>query len=369
MGGSPALGGCGCRATDATGRQRGQGSGQASGPGLDEPTAIIPLIDAPELVRPYIHPTELLSAEEAEVFDGEAGYGAGAGPGAGTGYEDSVVPGIDAPHMVRSSRARVLAGQLVSVPAQPGAEVVPYTAGGRVAVRRGAAVAAGAGASTEVATTGGRPPGGRRRARRGRRALLITAGALGVAVLGTAAALAPRMINGGDADQAQPQPGVTLAMPTAAPATATAGTHAAAPRPSGSASQARPTVSPTAAGAGATPSATAGGQPSSAAPHTSAPNQAPPASATGGSTPTPTRSSAAVGQQSLSLGDQGPAVATLQSQLASLWIDHKLRPSGTFDTRTELDVATFQVWYGVQGDPQGVFGPNSQARMNSLFHH
>ncbi|MHA6759630.1 peptidoglycan-binding domain-containing protein [Streptacidiphilus sp. PAMC 29251] len=344
-GGSLTGSGCGCPSPDPAG-----------GPEPDEPTAILPAIGHPELVRPYIQPTEVFDAEAFEVDEGvvvEHYQGA---------YEGSVVPGIDAPHLVRSSRAQVLAGQLVGAPEEHSTEVVPYAprAGSALPARR---TGTAGGVGTAVVTTR-RQHGGRGRAGRGRRAALIAAGALTVAALGTAAALAPQLVNGNSGDQAQPLPGITMALPTAAPATASVGTKApAAVRPSHSAGS-HPTVSSSPRASGATPSASAGGGPSSAAPHTNAPNHAPPA--TGQSTPPP--SSAPPGPQSLKLGDQGPAVTTLQQELGTLWIDRR-RANGTFDSRTELDVSTFQLWYGVQGDPDGVFGPNSQARMNQLLQH
>jgi peptidoglycan hydrolase-like protein with peptidoglycan-binding domain len=55
-------------------------------------------------------------------------------------------------------------------------------------------------------------------------------------------------------------------------------------------------------------------------------------------------------------------VVTLQQDLRQLFIDRR-SPSGVYDDRTAQDVTTFQNRYNVQGDPPGVYGPNSQAMM------
>lgn len=284
----------------------------------DPPTEVIPALGGPALVRPYINPADLVPDEDADP----------AGPHP---YESSVVPGIDAPHVVRSSRARVLAGQLVVLPGQRGAEPVPFRPGGRsLAVR-------------DAGANGGTDEPGRRGP--ARRVALIAAGALAVAGLGTAAALAPRLLQTGDDNQAKPQPGVTLALPTAAPdpepthSASAAAVRATTAHPSSTHTRARPS---------ATPSAT----------HTRSATAAatPPPKPTASPTPSAAR-------QTLQLGDSGADVATLQSELVALWVNHDLPVSGTYDQATQRAVATFQWWYGVTADQPGVFGPASQAEM------
>jgi hypothetical protein len=320
-------GGCDCPPAVAT----GFGGGREQ----DAPTTVIPVIGAPELVRPYISPTGLVAPQDP-------------GDGPEVAYETYAVPGIDAPHLVRSSRARVLAGQLVAVKDRP------YPATGR--------------------DSGPGGPGERtRRSRerngngngRGRRAALIAAGALAVAGLGTAAALAPSLLNGSGTDQAHPLPGLTVALPTAPPVSSATGSPApAAVRTTGSApASASAPPSASAARTGSAP-----GTPTGGAPGSSAPASAPPSTAAPGRTPpTPGPPTQPPVQAALQLGDQGPAVATLQTELSKLWIDPALDASGTYDSRTEQDVSTFQRRYRVRGDPDGVFGPNSQARMNQLI--
>lgn len=317
--------------------------------GPDDPTTVIPAVPAtavPQLVRPYINPTDLLVDENLDAA-------------ADPRYETSVVPGIDAPHTVRSTRARVLAGQLVKTPGARGAEPGAFPPGGRITARRtsGGAGAAGAGAA---GTGGGAGIGGDQgRGGRGRRAALIVVGALAVAGLGTAAALAPRMMESGDGNQAQPLPGVTLALPTTAPDPSSAAAHNS-PAAVRTTHPVRPTTTRTRATAGSTPSAA-----TSAPQHGNAPNSPPPATTPGSRPP----STAPSGSQTLQLGDSGAAVSTLQSELVSLYVDQNLDVTGTYDQETQHAVAVFQWWYNVQGDPSGVFGPHSQARMNRLMHH
>jgi peptidoglycan hydrolase-like protein with peptidoglycan-binding domain len=59
-------------------------------------------------------------------------------------------------------------------------------------------------------------------------------------------------------------------------------------------------------------------------------------------------------------------VTTLQQDLRQVWIDRR-SPTGVYDDRTAQDVTTFQSWYNVQGDPPGVYGPNSQAKMAQVL--
>jgi len=349
-------GGCGCPPGGAVAPRRGQET--------DEPTTVIPAIGDPDLVRPYITPAEPQDAEQA------------GDDGADSGYGSSVVPGIDAPHLVRSSRARALAGQLAGPPDLRDGGTAGTAVSGPVvsgAVVSGAVVSGSIVSSTVATRTGAelspadRGPGrreraNRRRTGRGRRAALIAAGALAVAGLGTAAALAPNLLNRDGTDQAQPQPGVTFALPTAGSPSASG--SPAVVRPS-STSSAQPSPSATPSGS-STPSASPSGTPSSQAPHNNAPNSPSPTTQPGHGNPKPTQP--ATQDSSLRLGDTGPAVATLQSELSSLRVDHGLPASGTYDTRTQRDVSTFQHRYGVQGDPDGVFGPNSQTRMHQVLH-
>ncbi|NJP42330.1 peptidoglycan-binding domain-containing protein [Actinacidiphila epipremni] len=104
--------------------------------------------------------------------------------------------------------------------------------------------------------------------------------------------------------------------------------------------------------------------PSSATPSASATTTAPPttpASTTPSQSPTGTPPPAS--QPSvLRLGDSGPAVQDLQRRLTDVWVYHGPQ-NGTYDQRVQQAVAMFQVWYGVQGDPSGVYGPATRTAL------
>lgn len=207
----------------------------------------------------------------------------------------------------------------------------------------------------------------RGRHRRRRRRIVVAAAAVAASALAAGAvAVTGQMVNedkGSDLtlpDQTTSVPDVKLPaeLPTAAshaappatrfppapPATSTPGAS-----PSASASPSATTATATATGSvgSPSPSATPSGSPSTTPPVTSSPPPAPTAPAT---------------PLVLQLGDTGPAVADLQRRLAQVWAYHG-RDTGTFDRRTEDAVTTFQVWYGVHGDPSGVYGPNTRAAL------
>ncbi|TDT95436.1 putative peptidoglycan binding protein [Streptomyces sp. 846.5] len=280
----------------------------------DAETAVLPVIGGPELVRPYVHPADA------------------SGP--------------------------VDPAEAANEPLLPAARYLPATA--RLPEQRNA---------LPVLRGTAPPPAVRHRAlpraagRRRRRGLLIAAGTLAVAGLGTVAAALPHMFNGGATDQSLPAPGVTVAMASSGP---DSGTPAPATTAATSQSAAASTAATRRAAAART---SAGVRPTPSASHTPSPSSSssrPSTSATPSSTPSASAAaSAAVATASttLQLGDTGAAVATLQSQLRALWVDSSLTSDGIYDARTEHDVATFQIWFNVQGDPSGVYGPNSQAKM------
>ncbi|WP_133260093.1 peptidoglycan-binding domain-containing protein [Streptacidiphilus pinicola] len=169
--------------------------------------------------------------------------------------------------------------------------------------------------------------------RRGK-VLALTGGALALVLIGTGAALLTRPSTGAPAVQAA-APSVDAATASATPSLSTV----ASPSPSASHSHA-PKQSPSPRHR---PSPSASRSPS----HSASPSSSPQST-------------------SLSIGASGPAVTALQQDLRQLWIDRR-QPSGTYDDRTAQDVSTFQSWYNVQGDPAGVYGPNSQAKMAQVL--
>jgi hypothetical protein len=63
-------------------------------------------------------------------------------------------------------------------------------------------------------------------------------------------------------------------------------------------------------------------------------------------------------------GDKGPEVVELQQRLAQISGGiYEGEAHGRYDAKTREAVATFQIWYGVQGDEEGVYGPNTRARL------
>ena len=306
--------------------------------GSDAETAIIPVIGGPELVRPYFHP------DDAELDGPEPDDGPPAGQRDG-GRDGGLDGELDDDGIIDA--------ELLDTPdPQPTRVLRAYVPAQRPAEPLGVVV---------TRPPQGPPPGRGRRRSRTRSTLLIGTGITVIAGIGVVAALVPQMLGGGPVQVALPQPGVTAPLPTqtqAGPTTsalptavATSATHAAAvvtPSPSADPSApATPTTRP-AASPTLSPSITAshGGGPAT-------PTAGPSPSATGGVT-----------SGTLSLGDTGPAVVTLQQDLSSIWgLDRNLRADGDYGPRTEMDVATFQDWFGVEGDPTGVYGPNTQAAM------
>ncbi|MGW3246786.1 peptidoglycan-binding domain-containing protein [Streptomyces sp. NPDC001070] len=130
-------------------------------------------------------------------------------------------------------------------------------------------------------------------------------------------------------------------------------------RPSASASRsASPSVTPsTLAATRGTASATAG------SPTPSATASLPTASASGQVSRAPSSSPSAV-PATLQSGDSGPAVVDLQNRLKQMHLYYG--PSdGDYDRKVRDAVARFQFFYGVQGDPEGVYGPNTRAALES----
>ena len=287
--------------------------------GSNEETAVIPVIGGPELVRPYFQPDdEPDQVYEAEIVDAEL-------------LDPPTQPLAAAGRSAGAPRTQVLPAYL---PAQRSAEPI----GGVVVTRP---------------PEEPRPGRGRRARRSTRSTLLIGAGIAVIAGVGVAAALVPQLLGSGPVKVALPQPGVTAPLPTqtgpsttpsavaSAPATHAAPVAQHSPAPTTSA----PSV-PVQVSTPPSPTRSASAPPSSPPP---SPSLTPSPSATGGDD-----------SGTLSLGSSGPAVVTLQQDLASLW-DQYLPISGVYNRRTEVDVEEFQVSVGLE--PTGVYGPSTQAAM------
>ncbi|WP_377271765.1 peptidoglycan-binding protein [Peterkaempfera sp. SMS 1(5)a] len=300
-------------------------------------TAVLPHVEGPPLVRPYVH----ASAEP----------------------DGAVLPPPEPPVPARPP-VRQAAGQDAPAPTDLG--MFPMDDHGTPA-------------HVAYSRAAGRQASHRRRRRR---TMLLVAAVAVPAAAGVGFALSS---SGGDSHRvAEPSPSASalVADPTLlSPGPATSG---AASSRTGTASGAAPasTGSTPAAGAPIAPStpppATSARPTGSAQSATSGPPKAtaapPPASVstpptgTTGSPPAqaPSATASSTGPRTLSLGMNGQDVKDMQRRLSRAWTYHG-KPSGQYDQKTADAVAQFQDWYGIQGDPRGVYGPNTRQRLEQAF--
>ncbi|WP_408906996.1 peptidoglycan-binding domain-containing protein [Streptomyces atratus] len=196
--------------------------------------------------------------------------------------------------------------------------------------------------------------------RRRRPFAALAAGAAVAAVVGTAA-FAGGLFDGngnGDADGEQALPSTVASAPAEETASASASASASA-APSGPASTS-PSASVSAstspsASASPSPSASAASQPATPSPSASTPHASRPASS---APPAP------LAGPTLRLGDQGPAVAELQRRLEEIWLFHG-RDDGDFTGQVEHAVSVYQSYKSIEGDPSGVYGPNTRRALEA----
>ncbi|WP_143666969.1 peptidoglycan-binding domain-containing protein, partial [Streptomyces sp. rh207] len=103
--------------------------------------------------------------------------------------------------------------------------------------------------------------------------------------------------------------------------------------------------------ASAPPPATAPPAPDGGAPP-AAPSAAPPAGVTGGS---------------LRPGDRGPEVAELQIRLRTVgeWLYSGPVDGSSYSDQVAYSVAVYQSYKAIQGDPTGVYGPNTRRALEA----
>lgn len=100
-----------------------------------------------------------------------------------------------------------------------------------------------------------------------------------------------------------------------------------------------------------------------APPRTSAPEAPAP---TPTPTPTPTESEDPDGAGTLREGDSGPEVTDLQRRLLKIPnVYENGSTAGTYDTTLTEAVARFQLWYGIRGDENGVYGDDTRQSLES----
>jgi Putative peptidoglycan binding domain len=221
------------------------------------------------------------------------------------------------------------------------------------------------------------------RHRRRRRGIVVAAAAVAASALAAGAVAVTGQVlseGQGGTDRALPDQGTTMPDVTlpddagqATGKSAPAVSHPAAPGPTApttspgttpSASPSTTTPPPAAttappatatAPASAPPVATAGGTVAPPPAATTAPATPPPP----GPTPSDPTLSPSTSGLVLQFGDSGPAVADLQRRLSAVWVYHG-HPDGIYDQDVAQAVATFQIWYGVSGDPSGVYGTHTR---------
>lgn len=315
----------------------------------------------PLRIRPYVTLTDHAGAPGGGAPQPGSG-GTWEGADSGTGRPEYEVPEHDAPGAAATTMPLFLGGD------GPGA--------GTGMSRSGAGGPGGAGGAAPPA-----PDGNRRRTagadpvfapapdpvqpRRRRPFGALAVGAAVAAVVGTAAFAGG--LFGGDDSQDEALPEAT----TSAPDTEEAPAASVAPSPSASANPSRtpsasatPSASPSASTSPTrspqpTPSATASTSPTASASPTpdgggapqAPPSDAPPADLAG---------------PSLRPGDRGPEVVELQNRLTKVgeWL-YSGPSDGNYTDRVGYAVAIYQSYKAIQGDPAGVYGPNTRRALEA----
>ncbi|MET8840532.1 peptidoglycan-binding protein [Streptomyces rubiginosohelvolus] len=191
----------------------------------------------------------------------------------------------------------------------------------------------------------------------------LAVGAAVAAVVGTAA-FAGGLFGGDDSgDEALPEattsvpdtdgePAASVApSPSASAAPSRTPSRSAAPSasPSASASPTKSREPSPAASASTPPTASASPTPEDGGAPTSSPSAAPPAEFAG---------------PSLRPGDRGPEVGVLQNRLREVWL-YSGPSDQNYSERVENAVAVYQSYKAIQGDPVGVYGPNTRRALEA----
>ncbi|MYW33776.1 peptidoglycan-binding domain-containing protein, partial [Streptomyces sp. SID2119] len=229
----------------------------------------------------------------------------------------------------------------------------------------GAGTGTGLGAGTGTGT--GTPPAvpDPVQPRRRRPFAALAVGAAVAAVVGTAAFAGGLFDRDGSQEEALPEattsapdtadePAAASVAPSPSPSAAPSRTASASPTPSASSASPSPSASPSESSE-PSPTASAPATPSPGAPSASATRDAPPPSAA---------PPAQLAPSSLRRGDQGPQVAVLQNRLAEVWLYHG-DADGNFNDRVENAVRVYQSYKAIQGDPAGVYGPETRRALEA----
>ncbi|MGR8010768.1 peptidoglycan-binding protein [Streptomyces hypolithicus] len=195
----------------------------------------------------------------------------------------------------------------------------------------------------------------------------LAVGAVAAAVVGTGAFAGGLFAAPDEYERALPDTVTSAPSASESPAPSASRSAAVSPPPSASASKfpsasASVAVSPSASvsrSAAASPSPSA----SSALPKPAAPSpSATPSTAQATGTVEAAPEGAAV--TTLSRGDRGPEVAELQGRLKQVWL-YNGPEHGQFNDRVEQAVSVYQSYKSIEGDPEGVYGPNTRAALEA----
>lgn len=223
---------------------------------------------------------------------------------------------------------------------------------------------------TALLTTGPDPV----RPRRRRPFAALVAGAAVVTVVGTAAFVGGLFNGDGDreADLDQALPSTVASLPDEDVEPSASASASASPSASRSASRS-PSASAAESGsasasASTSPSASASRSASASASRTTAASS--PAATAGSSNPAALAPPAEEqGGPTLRRGDHGPEVAELQERLQAVGMFRGQPVDADYTDRLEIAVRDFQRWWGVDGDPEGVYGPHTRHTLELYTPH
>ncbi|MFF2858919.1 peptidoglycan-binding protein [Streptomyces rubiginosohelvolus] len=191
----------------------------------------------------------------------------------------------------------------------------------------------------------------------------LAVGAAVAAVVGTAA-FAGGLFGGDDSgDEALPEATTSVPDTDGEPAASVAPSPSASAAPSGTPSRSTaPSASPSASA-----SPTKSREPSPAASASTAPTVSASPTPEDGGAPTSSPSAAPPAEfagPSLRPGDRGPEVGVLQNRLREVWL-YSGPSDQNYSERVENAVAVYQSYKAIQGDPVGVYGPNTRRALEA----
>ncbi len=309
----------------------------------------------PLRIRPYVTLTERTGAGADRTGAGEASRAPeGTRPGTWAGEASGAERhGVDVPGAAATTMPLFLGGDGPDAGTGAGPAAGAYAAAGGDGDRdrRRTTAASPAFAPDPVQPRRRRPFGA------------LAVGAAVAAVVGTAA-FAGGLFGGDDSgDEALPEATTSVPDTDGEPAASVAPSPSASAAPSRTPSRsAAPSASPSAsasptksrepsptADAPTSPTASASPTPQDGGAPTSSPSVAPPAEFAG---------------PSLRRGDRGPEVGVLQNRLREVWL-YSGPSDQNYSERVENAVAIYQSYKAIQGDPMGVYGPNTRRALEA----